>query len=94
MNGDSIYNGALDNASGIGVMLEVARALREGGLAPKRSIVFLAVTAEEQGLLGSEYYAAHPTFPAGKIAANINYDGGTIFGKTADLTFIVPRPAT
>jgi Zn-dependent M28 family amino/carboxypeptidase len=55
---------------------------------PKRSILFAFVAAEEQGLLGSAYYATHPTFPPGRIAANINYDGGSFYGRTRDLTFI------
>jgi Zn-dependent M28 family amino/carboxypeptidase len=86
--GDKIYNGALDNATGISQVLAIAKAFTALPQPPKRSILFLFVGAEEQGLLGSEYYAKHPTFPAGRIAANINYDGGNIWGRTEDLTFI------
>jgi len=73
VNGDSIYNGAMDDASGIATILEVARILKASGAKPKRSIVFLAVTAEEKGELGSRYFAAHPTAP-GQIIADINLD--------------------
>lgn len=86
--GDKIYNGALDNASGLGQLLAIAKAFKALPTPPKRTTMMLFVTAEEQGLLGSEYFALHPTFPAGKIAANINYDGGNIWGKARDLTFI------
>ncbi|HEV3198317.1 MAG TPA: M20/M25/M40 family metallo-hydrolase, partial [Bryobacteraceae bacterium] len=74
VNGDTIYNGAMDDASGIATILEVARILKASGARPKRSIVFLAVTAEEKGELGSRYFAAHPTVPAGQIVADINLD--------------------
>jgi Zn-dependent M28 family amino/carboxypeptidase len=73
VNGDAINNGALDNAGGIATTLEVARAFRESGRAPRRSILFLAVTAEEKGLLGAEYFARNPTVP-GTIVANVNLD--------------------
>ena len=72
VNGDAIYNGAMDNASGIASMLEVARALAKKR--PKRSVIFLAVTAEERGLLGSRYFANRPTVPPASIIANINMD--------------------
>ncbi|MBT8400652.1 MAG: M28 family peptidase [Rhodothermia bacterium] len=72
--GDSIYNGALDNSAGISVLIEVARAFRERSPAPKRSLVFLALTAEERGLLGSEAFAAYPTIPKEGIVANVNLD--------------------
>ncbi len=71
--GDSIYNGAMDNASGIATLIETARAIVSGPR-PKRSIVFVAVTAEEKGLLGSKYYAGRPTVPAAKVVANLNTD--------------------
>jgi Zn-dependent M28 family amino/carboxypeptidase len=87
-SGDKIYNGAVDNAAGVAQILAIARAYAALPQPPKRSILFLLVAGEEQGLLGSEYYAKHPTFPPGKIAANINYDGGNIFGRTTDLTYI------
>jgi Zn-dependent M28 family amino/carboxypeptidase len=73
VNGDKIYNGAMDDASGIASLIEVARALRRAGAKPKRSILFLAVTAEEKGLLGSRYYASHPTV-RGPIVADLNMD--------------------
>jgi len=74
MPGDNIYNGANDNATGCGTLLEVARAYAEGPQRPRRSILFASVTAEEQGLLGSEYLAAHPPIPASKITLDLNYD--------------------
>jgi hypothetical protein len=74
VNGDSIYNGAMDDASGIASVLEIARLMNATGVKPKRSIIFLAVTAEEKGELGSRYFAAHPTVPAGQIVADINLD--------------------
>jgi Zn-dependent M28 family amino/carboxypeptidase len=74
MPGDNIFNGAQDNATGCGVLLEVARAYGEAAQRPRRSIIFAAVTAEEQGLLGSEYLGKHPPVPAGKIALDLNYD--------------------
>jgi Zn-dependent M28 family amino/carboxypeptidase len=87
-SGDKIYNGAVDNASGVAEVLAIARAFNALPEPPKRSVLFLFVAAEEQGLLGSEYYAKHPTFAPGKIAANLNYDSGNIFGRTTDLTYI------
>jgi len=74
VNGDKIYNGAMDDASGIASLIEIARALKESGARPKRSILFVAVTGEEKGLLGSQYFAAHPTVPAGSIVADLNMD--------------------
>ena len=88
VNGDKIYNGALDNASGVAAMLEMARAFTAVKPAPKRSILFLAVTAEEQGLLGSLYYAVTPIYPLAKTVANINVDGINQFGRTKDITVI------
>lgn len=88
VDGDSIYNGALDNASGVACMLEIARAMAELPKAPRRSVLFVAIAAEESGLLGSEYYANHPTFPPGRIAANINIDGANIWGRTTDVVVI------
>lgn len=73
LNGDEINNGALDNAGGIATTLEVARGFREVGKAPRRSVLFLAVTAEEKGLLGAEYFARNPTVP-GALVANVNLD--------------------
>src|ERR1022692_557354 len=74
MPGDNIFNGANDNATGCGILLEVARAFATAAQRPRRSILFAAVTAEEQGLLGSEYLGKHPPIPAGKIALDLNYD--------------------
>jgi hypothetical protein len=74
VNGDNIYNGAMDDASGVASVIEMARLLKATGAKLKRSIVFIAVTAEEKGLLGSRYYAAHPTVPFGQIIADINLD--------------------
>lgn len=87
VNGDSIYNGAHDNASGVATMLGIAEAMSKGEK-PKRSVVFLAVTAEEQGLLGSKYYAENPIFEPGQTVANINMDGITTFGPLKDLTVV------
>ena len=72
--GDSIYNGALDNASGTAALLEMARAFKNTQILPERTVIFLAVTAEEQGLLGSAYYAQHPIYPTKKTVANLNMD--------------------
>ena len=74
INGDSLYNGAMDDASGVASLIEVARLLTQSGSPPKRSIVFVAVTAEEKGLLGSKYFAARPTVASDRIVANINLD--------------------
>jgi Zn-dependent M28 family amino/carboxypeptidase len=73
VNGDKIYNGAMDDASGIASLIEIARAMHESNARPKRSILFLAVTAEEKGLLGSQYFASHPTVK-GEIVADLNMD--------------------
>jgi Zn-dependent M28 family amino/carboxypeptidase len=74
VNGDPIYNGAMDNASGTATLLDVARRLRESGARLRRSVVFLSVTAEEHGLLGSRYFTAHPTVPGSSIVAALNTD--------------------
>jgi hypothetical protein len=74
VNGDSIYNGAMDNASGIATLLETARAFNEHHVKPKRSVIFLAVTGEEEGELGSAYFALHPTVPSSGIVADLNTD--------------------
>lgn len=86
--GDVIYNGAMDNAAGVAQVMAIIKAISALPEAPRRSILVALVGAEEQGLLGSKYYAEHPTFPAGRIAANLNYDGGNIWGLTHDVTFI------
>jgi len=88
VNGDSIDNGALDNASGVSMVLTLANGFTHLAIRPKRSILFLLVGGEEAGTLGSEYYAAHPTFPAAKIAADINIDGVNMFGETRDISMI------
>jgi len=85
---DAIYNGAADNASGVAMVMEIARALKAVAPAPKRSILFIFVTAEEQGLLGSQYYADFPLYPLNKTVANINIDGINQWGRTSDLTVI------
>jgi hypothetical protein len=74
VNGDTIYNGAMDNASGVAAILDVAASLHEASARPARSILFVAVTGEEKGLLGSSYFAAHPTVPRANIVANVNTD--------------------
>ncbi|USX21363.1 M28 family peptidase [Oxalobacteraceae bacterium OTU3REALA1] len=82
-----IYHGALDNASGVAALMEIAKAYKAlpPAQAPKRSILFLATTAEERGLLGAKYYAAHPLYPLKKTVANINIDGINAWGKTAEI---------
>ncbi len=85
---DAIFNGALDNASGVAGMLAVAEAMQSLPVAPKRSVYFAAVGVEEQGLLGSEYLAAHPPLHPGRIAANLNIDGLNIYGRTRDLILV------
>jgi Zn-dependent M28 family amino/carboxypeptidase len=74
MPGDNIYNGARDNATGCGILLELARVYAQAQSRPRRSIIFASVTAEEQGLLGSEYLGKHPPIPAGKISLDLNFD--------------------
>jgi len=87
-SGDRIYHGAVDNASGCAQVLAIARAFAALHQRPRRSVLALFVAGEERGLLGSSYYALHPSFAAGRIAANINIDGGNIFGRTRDATLI------
>jgi Zn-dependent M28 family amino/carboxypeptidase len=86
--GDTIYNGALDNASATAGLLELARAFKSMKTKPDRTIIFLSVTAEEQGLWGSAYYAQHPVYPAEKTVANINMDGINNIGKTKDIIIV------
>jgi Zn-dependent M28 family amino/carboxypeptidase len=86
--GDQIFNGALDNASGTAALLQIAKAFTTLDTAPDRSILFLAVTAEEKGLLGAKYYAEHPLYPLNKTVADINMDGVNQWGKTSDLTVV------
>jgi len=85
VNGDNIYNGAQDNASGTAGIIAIARAMKQVKPAPKRSILFLAVTSEEQGLIGSQYYAQFPLYPLNKTLANINVDDNlSMIGRTSD----------
>jgi Zn-dependent M28 family amino/carboxypeptidase len=88
VKGDTIYNGALDNASGVASLLEIARAFTVVEPKPKRSILFLMVTAEEQGLLGSQHYSVTPVYPLAKTLANINVDGVNQWGRTKDITVV------
>ena len=88
VNGDNVYRGAIDNASGTGGLIELARAFKKASPAPKRSILFLFVTAEEQGLLGSAYYAEHPLYPLAKTLASLNLDALNVYGRTRDLTIV------
>lgn len=85
VNGDSINNGALDNASGVAAMLEVAHAFAALPARPRRSILFLATTGEEKGLLGADYFANNPTVPLGAIVADINIDEILMFVPTRDV---------
>jgi Zn-dependent M28 family amino/carboxypeptidase len=88
VDGDRIYNGARDNASGTAMLVSLAEAFRRVQPPPKRTIVFLAVTAEESGLLGSEYYARHPLYPLARTLAAINIDQANVWGRTTDLTVV------
>lgn len=87
-SGDRIYHGAVDNASGCAQVLAIASAFAALPERPRRSVLALFVAGEERGLLGSGYYAQHPSFAAGRIAANINIDGGSTLGRTRDITLI------
>ena len=86
--GDNIYNGAVDNATGVAGILEIAEAMRKAPTPPKRSVLFLAVTLEESGLLGSKYYVAHPVIPLDKTVAVINLDALAPIGKARDITVV------
>ncbi|HYL01070.1 MAG TPA: M28 family peptidase [Steroidobacteraceae bacterium] len=86
--GDRIYHGAVDNASGCAQVLSIARAFAALPERPRRSVLMLFVAGEERGLLGSGYYAQHPSFAPGRIAADINIDGGSIFGRTHDVPLL------
>ena len=83
-----IYHGAVDNASGVAALLELAKAFKAMPVAPRRTIVFLAVTAEERGLLGAQYYAQHPLYPLSKTLVNINMDGMNTWGRTRDVAIV------
>lgn len=85
VNGDTINNGAMDNAVGIASLIEAAKLFQASGQRPKRSVLFLAVTAEEKGLIGSDYFATHPTVPAAHIVANVNLDMPILTYRFTDL---------
>src|SRR5699024_7164362 len=86
VEGDNIFNGAVDNASGTSSLLAIAHAFAGLGKAPERTLVFVATTSEEQGLLGAKYYANHPAVPLSQTVADINMDMMNVYGKTRDLT--------
>lgn len=88
VNGDKIYHGAVDNASGTAALLEMARAYKALKTPPRRTMLFLSVTAEEQGLLGSRYYVEHPLYPLARTVLNINMDGMNVLGRTRDIVQI------
>jgi Zn-dependent M28 family amino/carboxypeptidase len=88
LQGDQIFNGALDNASGVATLLELAEAFTRLKTAPKRSVLFLSVTAEEKGLLGAKHYAENPLYPLAKTVANINMDGVNQWGRTKDIVVV------
>ncbi len=88
LKGDQIYNGAIDNASGSSALIEIAKAFSKLSKPPRRSVLFLSVTAEEKGLVGAKYYATHPLYPLNKTVANINMDGINQWGRTSDFTVI------
>ncbi len=88
VNGDNIYHGAKDNASGVSALIEIAKAFKQLKTPPKRTMLFLSVTGEEQGLLGSRYYAEHPFYPLARTAANINMDALNVLGRTRDIVMI------
>lgn len=92
--GDNIYNGAVDNASGCGAVLELAEAFARAPVRPKRSILIVFTTAEEQGLLGSAYYATHPLVPLAKTVANINIDSLNVLGATTDFSALGAERST
>jgi Zn-dependent M28 family amino/carboxypeptidase len=85
LNGDAIYNGAVDDASGTSALIEMAKAFAALPKRPKRSLLFLAVTAEEKGLLGSDYFAHYPTVPRQSLVADINMDGASVFYTFKDI---------
>jgi Zn-dependent M28 family amino/carboxypeptidase len=86
-NGDTIFNGAVDNASGIAGLIELAHTYADGPR-PERSVVFMAYTAEESGLLGSEYYAAHPLYPLATTVGGINMDSMNVYGRTSAVSIV------
>jgi Zn-dependent M28 family amino/carboxypeptidase len=88
VNGDKIYHGAKDNGAGSSALLEIARAFKQLQTPPRRTILFLSVTAEEQGLLGSQYYSEHPLYPLARTVADINMDGMNVLGRTHDIVMV------
>ena len=86
--GDKIFNGAADNASGTAALLELGEAFAKLKTPPRRTVLFLAVTAEEKGLLGAKHYARHPLYPLARTAANINMDNLNPWGRTRDVNVI------
>ena len=85
LQGDQIFNGAIDNASGVASVIQIAAAFKKVNPPPKRSVLFMATTAEEAGLLGAKFYAEHPLYPLEKTLADTNIDGVNPWGKTHDL---------
>lgn len=88
VEGDSIFNGAIDNATGVAALFELAKGFKAAAVQPERSIIFLAVTAEEEGLLGSAYYATNPIYSLNKTVANINMDSFSPLGRTSDYSVV------
>jgi Zn-dependent M28 family amino/carboxypeptidase len=85
---DQVFHGARDNASGIATLMALAKAFKASPTPPKRTVLFLATTAEEKGLLGAQYYAQHPLYPLKKTVANINIDGINTYGRTHDVEIV------
>lgn len=88
VDGDSIFNGAIDNAAGVSALFEIAKAFQAAKVKPERTIVFMAVTAEEEGLLGSQYYTEHPIFPLNKTVGNLNMDAFNAVGATKGVSIV------
>lgn len=88
VDGDSIYNGAIDNAAGVAALFEIAKAFQAATVEPERTIVFIALTAEEEGLLGSAYYTNNPIYPLNKTVANLNMDAFSALGETKDVSIV------
>src|SRR5690606_18400360 len=88
VEGDSIFNGAIDNATGVAALFELAKGFKAAAVQPERSVIFLAVTAEEEGLLGSAYYATNPIYALNKTVANINMDSFSPLGRTSDYSVV------
>jgi Zn-dependent M28 family amino/carboxypeptidase len=87
-DGDAIFNGAVDNATGVAALIELARAFKASGKTPDRTVAFIAVTAEESGLLGSEYYASNPIYPLAKTVGGINMDALNVSGRTRNVEVV------